>query len=110
LACSLSIWEFPLLVNAFWQYLGKISYSVYLTHWAVLWPLSYWIQPADGSRYVSLPRLGLVFLLEVPLAMLVSTATYYLIEQPGQELGKRIIKRLEQAPQPRTPAYVEDVS
>jgi len=101
LACSLAIWEFPLLVNSFWQYLGKISYSVYLTHWALLWLLADWIGTSVGGRHVaSLPRMGLVLLLLVPLSMVLATITFYLIEQPGQVLGKRIIAWLEGAEQP----------
>ena len=95
LACALAIHEIPLLVNPFWQYLGKISYSVYLTHWAIMWPLAKWISPTIDANHFSFARLGLILALELPLAMLVATVTFHLIEQPGQELGRRLIRRLE---------------
>jgi peptidoglycan/LPS O-acetylase OafA/YrhL len=100
LGYALSRKEFYVLVNPITTYLGRISYSMYLVHFAVLYGLTKfnyvdWI-PAD-TAYLSLINFGLRFCVLVSLTTLISTVTYHLIEVPFQNWGKKIIKRRENA-------------
>lgn len=65
-------------------YLGAISYSVYLVHGIVL----FWILPKAA---LSNPIVHLAVVTTVTL--LISSATYRWIEQPGIQLGRRLVKR-----------------
>lgn len=85
------------IVNKFTIYLGKISYSLYLTHSIVLHYVSKYI-PAHAlgngfSNYLAhfvVTFIGTVFL---------SVLTFRFIEKPGQEIGKKLIIRLESSKQ-----------
>ncbi len=100
LGYALSLKEFYALVNPVTIYLGKISYSMYLVHFAILYGLTRfnyvdWI-PAD-SAFGSLVNFGLRLCVLVSLTALVSTITYRLVEVPFQNIGKKIIRRRENA-------------
>lgn len=70
----------PLLANGLGDYLGKISYSLYLLHIPVLKVLD--------SFIVSYPMPGLpVFILA---AILVATVSYYLLELPSRKLIRSV--------------------
>lgn len=86
-----------LLVNKFTASVGKISFSLYLTHFAVL----YWLQgfhktdlvfvSGSGSAIVNFSlRFCVVFVLSTVLSFI----TYHLVEVPFQKLGKRLIAKL----------------
>jgi peptidoglycan/LPS O-acetylase OafA/YrhL len=83
------------LINRFTIFIGKISYSVYLLHMAVLHILllvvDQFIEPYLGYK----PD----FLLALPTVMLltcfVSHITYRYIEVPAQNIGRGWIRRLE---------------
>jgi len=90
----LSKYEFKLIVNAPLQFLGTISFSAYLVHFAVLYWLGYWnvldlIQPTNSIMAIInyVVRLGSVLLITVPVSYL----SYRCIELPMQRLGKQII-------------------
>jgi peptidoglycan/LPS O-acetylase OafA/YrhL len=89
------------LVNRFTRYLGQISYSVYLTHFVavhlVLWASRAWYEPRMGGR---LPFL-VAFPLVLGISMVFSAITYRAVEIPGQALGRRLIRRLEQVAAPQ---------
>lgn len=85
-----------LVVNKVSGYIGKISFSLYLTHFAFL----YWLHAfhksdlihvtSTGSAVVNYAfRFAIVFICSI----LLSHATHYLIEVPFQKLGRRLIKR-----------------
>ncbi|TYZ10504.1 acyltransferase [Hymenobacter lutimineralis] len=83
-----------ILVNRMTLYLGKISYSLYLTHAALIFAIDK-IIPAHIFGYGVLNYaffVSVIFLLTV----IVATITYHLIEKPGQDIGKKLIARLEQ--------------
>jgi peptidoglycan/LPS O-acetylase OafA/YrhL len=106
LTLSLSLWEIPLLVNGFFRYLGKISYSVYLTHLIVLQPVIAMVLEYARKHQVHWKPLKyflITLALTLAISMIFSTITYWLIEQPGQWMGRRLIDRLERhhVPQPR---------
>jgi len=79
-----------LLVNAFTKYLGKVSYSLYLSHPTVI----YLLMPvyAGIQRSVHNPSLSFAActLLTLAAVLFVSEITYRLVEEPGINLGKRL--------------------
>ncbi len=98
LAWSLALRPNPWLVNRVTCYLGTVSFSGYLSHFAVLDLTDRGFRglPARALEGVS-PFLRLVVFVAATLAgtVLVSTLTYRLIEVPGQALGRRLIRRME---------------
>ena len=87
------------LVNSLTSYLGKISYSVYLTHTTAI----YFLAPVyhaiyDRSSSMTVGFLGSL-LLTLIVVLPVSALTYRFIEVPGINLGKRLMKTLK-APHP----------
>jgi peptidoglycan/LPS O-acetylase OafA/YrhL len=95
LACSWLVAWFPMrwAVNPVTQFLGKVSYSLYLLHFlalhGVLWASRTWLEPAMGHA----PSFWLAF----PCVLLLGTALAWLgyrwVEVPGQALGRRLIAR-----------------
>ncbi len=97
LSLSLHPWRF--LVNRATIFLGKISYSLYLTHFVGVWVVTYWIhhhplweqsQPWGTLGTFVFGIIGCLAF-SIPVAML----THRFIETPGIALGKRLIQRLE---------------
>ena len=90
----LANWPTRLLVNRITTTLGKLSYSMYLTHFAVL---KYFSLLGFSGMF---PRSNLAsvlhFVCVVLVASIVSFFFYKFIEKPGIALGKRIIGKLEQ--------------
>ncbi|GAA4003300.1 acyltransferase [Hymenobacter fastidiosus] len=95
------------LVNPFTIYVGKISYSMYLTHLAVLHMMQQFqltdfiLKPDLGA---GLANYGLRYLTLLGLDLAVATLTYQLIEKPGMVLSKRLIDWLEKRQVAATPA------
>lgn len=77
------------------DWLGRISYSIYLFHVIVFTTLQWWLlQQPVGSSWRTLPfaayvagGLAIVFAL--------ATLTFYLVEKPGMRLGHRLAARFE---------------
>jgi peptidoglycan/LPS O-acetylase OafA/YrhL len=96
-AYALSIHSLCLFVNPVMVYIGKASYSGYITHFVVIDLVSRVLRHLN-PRSTSIPG-EIVFLVTfgcvVALTTVVSTLTYKLIELPGQKLGRRIIAVLE---------------
>ncbi|GAA2230167.1 hypothetical protein GCM10010430_07730 [Kitasatospora cystarginea] len=80
-------------------WLGAISYSVYVVHLPVLQAV-HWLLPDDAFPHHGPGRFGpaLVFLAAV---LALSHLTYRLVELPGQNLGRRLLKSLN-APSARS--------
>lgn len=85
-----------LLDNPITCYIGKVSYSAYLTHFGVL----YWMDKAMPQQLIPVNSLltnilnfNLKFLLVVLVTVLISTATYYWVEEPSQNFGKRFLRK-----------------
>ncbi|MGB5959907.1 MAG: acyltransferase [Coleofasciculaceae cyanobacterium] len=86
------------LVNKFWCYLGKISYSAYLTHLIVLYIIKNFLQKALLLLNLNLPpTINLLLLLGFLLVgtIAISEITYKFIELPGLQLGRIIIAKIE---------------
>ncbi|MHC8305592.1 acyltransferase family protein [Pseudomonas sp. PB3P13] len=94
-----------LLAGRFFGFLGKLSYSIYLTHAAVLFCVVSAFMVAkkifgidiapmiDGTRYLDLGNVwlnNLIALLVVGCVVVVSMFTYRYIEMTGQALGRAL--------------------
>jgi peptidoglycan/LPS O-acetylase OafA/YrhL len=94
LALGLSRYPVKLLVNDFTQYMGKISFSLYVVHFAVLFALVHF-RLAALVHATTMPEAvvgyGLCFCLLLALSTLVATFFYHVIEVPTQNMGKKII-------------------
>lgn len=99
LTIALALHETPLLVNPFWTWLGKISFSAYLVHSPIEVALEARCDASEAMRHWyrghPLSYVGLLFVGTLAGTMLVATVTYFLIEQPGQAIGRHLIRRLE---------------
>jgi peptidoglycan/LPS O-acetylase OafA/YrhL len=98
LAVFLSQHSVFLLVNRFWCYLGKISYSAYLTHLIVLYIVKNLLQRVLLLLNLNLPPTANLMMLLVFLlvgTMAISAITYKFIELPGLQLGRTLIAKIE---------------
>jgi peptidoglycan/LPS O-acetylase OafA/YrhL len=93
-ALVLARYPVALFVNFLTTWIGKLSFSMYLTHFAVLDALT-----ALGiSRQFASTDLGAVlfYIVVVMCAAAVSWLSYQYIEKPGIAAGSRLIHRLDQ--------------
>lgn len=87
--------SFKIIVNPVIKYIGKISFSMYIVHFAVL----HWLNQFNFINYFNNGLINYVarFLLVSVLTVFISSILYKIIEIPFQEMGKKIINRLEDA-------------
>lgn len=97
LLIALAIKPWKLFVNPVTLFLGRLSYSLYVTHFIGAWIVArelrahiHWTHPL-GALASYFAGLAACLAASIPLAML----TYAFIEKPGIALGKSLIKRLE---------------
>jgi peptidoglycan/LPS O-acetylase OafA/YrhL len=93
LGYALSTYKFKLLVNPIITHIGKISFSMYLVHFAVL----HWL---DKFHLVDFAQNGILnyaarLCITVAITAAISNVFYNLIEIPFQNLAKTIIGRWE---------------
>ena len=92
-AIALSFKQPIFLVNKIINYIGTLSFSMYIVHFAVLYWLSYFnFQDFFKNQFLNF---GFKFLLVTICSVLISSVTYDLIEIPFQNVGKKIIKLWE---------------
>jgi peptidoglycan/LPS O-acetylase OafA/YrhL len=82
-------------------WLGKVSYSTYMVHAAIVWTLTQWltlimkvphVRIGEDNFVATGPVLGLATLaIYVPLVLIVSYFTFNWIEDPFRRLSKRLI-------------------
>jgi peptidoglycan/LPS O-acetylase OafA/YrhL len=94
--CWLLAWSpTRLVVNSLTCSLGRISYSLYLFHILALHLFSLasrqWYEPIFGEA----PSFLVAFPCVLVCAAGISWCTYRLVEEPGQSLGRSVIRRLE---------------
>jgi len=87
ISLALSIKPLKLFVNPITAFLGKISYSVYLLHFAVIQLLDW----AMEHGYIMGVTGRMFFPAVLVLTCIVSYLTFIFIEQPGQSLGRALI-------------------
>jgi len=102
LACGLAAKPMRLLVNRATQYVGRISYSVYIWHFWVLDRVTSRILTAvhisHSPQVNGTVQFGVLFGAVLLLSLVIASASYYLIETPGQQLGKKLIKSMGWGP------------
>jgi Predicted acyltransferases len=94
LTYALSLRPSKLFVNPVTIFLGRISYSLYLVHFLVLLIIRGWLH-AIVDNFRGSQRFPLAFIVITALACVVAEITYRLVELPGQQIGKRIIRTRE---------------
>ncbi len=93
LGISLSSYSPFILVNPIINYIGKISFSMYLVHFAVL----HWLSHFNLLTYSNNKVLNYVILYLIVsfFTIIISTLFYNLIEIPFQNLGRKLILQSE---------------
>ena len=93
LGLALSKFKFIAIVNPVMNYLGKISFSMYLVHFAII----HWLSHFNLINYSENPIINYSTRLLVVsiLTVIVSTLFYQIIEIPFQNIGKKIIQKSE---------------
>lgn len=90
-------YSFKGLSNKLLAAVGKVSFSMYLVHFGVIYMLNrigfyHVIKVTDFSS--SLINFVLMYIIVAVLAYIISSITYRLVELPGQNLGRKLIKKL----------------
>jgi peptidoglycan/LPS O-acetylase OafA/YrhL len=95
---GVSLWQSPVLVNLVTIFIGRISYSLYLTHFfaimlasRILSSWSAWSGMSGGGRFLAM------FLITLIISIGISLITFFGIEKPGIALGRKIVDRLERS-------------
>jgi peptidoglycan/LPS O-acetylase OafA/YrhL len=95
--------EFAVLVNPVFVHLGRVSYSMYMVHFAVL----YWLFKLGGGDYLPVTDSSSAMInylirlcILIPTTVGVATMLYWLVEKPSQRFGRKLVAALEQQ-QPR---------
>tara|TARA_B110000902_G_scaffold264972_1_gene347893 strand:- start:6754 stop:7809 length:1056 start_codon:yes stop_codon:yes gene_type:complete len=84
----LSISESSILINPLIVFLGKISYSAYLTHFIFYYLIKEYV---DITLFQPVLRYFISFFIVFIPTLIISSLTYYFIEIPFQKIGKKII-------------------
>lgn len=79
-----------IIVNRATRYMGKISYSMYLVHA----PILFFLSPVFQTIYETGLQKPLAYTASIAvtycLVIIVATALYWLVEKPGEKLGKML--------------------
>jgi peptidoglycan/LPS O-acetylase OafA/YrhL len=94
-ALAISKKAFPIFVNRFIIHIGKISYSMYMVHFLVIIFLERSAilrnMPLNNVKWMFLYFI-LKFIITVAITSIISRFTHWLIEIPGQNIGRSVIK------------------
>jgi len=97
LGIGMSKYEFKLLINPILIYIGKVSYSIYLVHFVVLFLLNKF-KFVDylyiSNTYSALLNFFIRFILLITISTIFATILHKLIEYPMQKLGGKMIEKL----------------
>lgn len=95
-AWALAVHPFAFFVNRFTNYVGKVSYSAYLSHFFILDLVVKTVTYLGKKYHLAMSWdvcFAAFFLGTLAGTLSVSTITYTWIEQPFQRLGKKLIRR-----------------
>ncbi|UOQ72246.1 acyltransferase family protein [Hymenobacter cellulosilyticus] len=98
LAYGLSQYNFRLLVNPIINYIGEVSFSLYLVHFAVMYAvrvMGYAEIVTPNHLVAALANFGIRYVLVLIISLCLATLLYRLVEVPFQNGGKRLIEYLE---------------
>jgi peptidoglycan/LPS O-acetylase OafA/YrhL len=89
---AISRYKSKIFVNPIITYIGRISFSMYLVHFAVL----YWMEKLNFINFVSGEVLNFTirFFIVILVTAVISTVSYKWIEIPFQNMGRKVIKKL----------------
>jgi peptidoglycan/LPS O-acetylase OafA/YrhL len=90
LAICLSRRRVPLLVNRMTTFVGRLSFSMYVTHFAVLSLCASVLRTLDWPR-----GFGILFTVVVACTVGVSWVCHVLVEKPGIAAGRELVRRLQ---------------
>jgi len=96
LAFGLSGLPNHILNNQFMQFVGTISFSIYLVHFFVLDMVNHLLLDKLEQSFAPLNALLIIFLITFFLSVLISFVSYRLIELRGIQTGKQLIQQLNQ--------------
>lgn len=96
LAFGLSGVQSHLLNNRFMQFVGTISFSIYLVHFFVLDMVHHFLSSILLQSFAPSNALLIMFLITASFSIMASYITYRFIEVPGIKLGRLLIKLLTQ--------------
>jgi len=95
LVLGLSIFPWPILVNPFTRFVGRISFSVYLLHYYVLHFAQNVANRSALLVHHPLVAFSVLVLTTTTAIIPLSYLTFRLVEEPGRLLGKLLIATLE---------------
>ena len=72
------------------DWLGRISYSIYLFHPVVFQPLLWWLLQQPAGSWWRTQHLGVYLLVNIGLTLLLASGVYRWVEQPGMRLGRHL--------------------
>ncbi|TPI78032.1 acyltransferase [Mesorhizobium sp. B2-8-9] len=72
--------------------LGELSYSIYLIHLLVLQPVAAFVIARYGQEMDAPLRFAIVLAIVLPVVCLLSFVTYRVVEMPGQQLGRTVLR------------------
>ena len=87
--------DFKIISNPLFSYIGKISFSIYIIHFAILDLSKHIVALVNMSDYSQafVPIFILQYLITFVLSGAIATLTYELIELPVQKFGRKYIDK-----------------
>ncbi len=95
LAFTLGLYFYPnrFFVNPITRWIGKVSYGLYFIHYPVLLQIKHWF-PLD-AYFGKTTQFAVYFIAALIVSSGIAALTYQFIEVLGMNLGKRLIRKLE---------------
>ncbi|WP_029906129.1 acyltransferase [Prevotella sp. 10(H)] len=92
---------YKLFSNKILAKIGKVSFSLYLVHFAMMTVFNMfgcfrWVEPYIKDKTTAYLFFIFGYICLFAVSFLLSNITYRLIEMPGQNLGRKLIKKLDQ--------------
>lgn len=75
------------------QYIGQISFSLYLVHFFVLDVVKHYMKDEWVQQYGTATMWMSTFLVTLIVSGIIASVTYQIIERPGIQLGRSLIRR-----------------